>query len=360
MPQAANLPPWAAAVFRSDLAEAGRTASGAPIWRIADDTSQATISDQFRANAGDYHARYSASDHFQRLFETALAVTSTRIKPAPVVLDLGSGSGVNSVVPCLRLFGGARIVATDLSPELLAILAENLDHLQARERVTCVVMDAMGDHVRPGRFDLVTGASILHHLLQPQLGLAAAARALRPGGKAIFFEPFDGYSLVRLAYQRILAEAPQHPDAPLDPAVSGVFKALVTDIAARTEPDPTGPNFPYMDDKWLFAREWIETEARRLGFSSVEFVAHNDGQHLYRAVTQVQIRLATGSEALTVPDWALAILDEFDQAVPPTIKRRMMLEATIVLTRGPTPPIWRRALRRARRELTKRLQPVVQ
>ena len=197
MSQVASLPPWAAAVFRSQVAEAGRTPSGASIWRIADDPSKATISDQFRANAADYHARYAAAGHFQALFEQALSATATVIPPAPLVLDLGSGSGVNSVAPCLRLFPGARVVATDLSAELLAILGENLGLMEARDQVACIVMDAMGDHVAHGAFDLVTGASILHHLLRPQLGLAAAARALKPGGKAIFFEPFDGYSLIR-------------------------------------------------------------------------------------------------------------------------------------------------------------------
>ena len=335
MSQVASLPPWAAAVFRSQVAEAGRTPSGASIWRIADDPSKATISDQFRANAADYHARYAAAGHFQALFEQALSATATVIPPAPLVLDLGSGSGVNSVAPCLRLFPGARLVATDLSAELLAILGENLGLMEARDQVACIVMDAMGDHVAHGAFDLVTGASILHHLLRPQLGLAAAARALKPGGKAIFFEPFDGYSLIRLAYRRILGEAPLHRDDPLHPAIAAVLDAMSIDIAARTEPDTTAPHFPHLDDKWLFAPERIEAWARKLGFSSVEFVPHNDGPNLYRKVVEVQVRLSTGRDDLQAPRWALAILDEFDAAIPPLIKRRMILEGSIVLTRGP-------------------------
>jgi SAM-dependent methyltransferase len=333
MSAAAKIPTWATAVFNSELAVLGQAADGAPVWAIAGDTSEATISDQFRANAGDYHARYSASEHFERLFQKAIASTGIAIADAPTVLDLGSGSGVNSVVPCLRLFPGVKVVATDLSGELLAILAANLERLDAQDRVVCVVMDAMSDHVAQGGFDLVTGAAILHHLMEPELGLQAAARALKPGGQAIFFEPFDGYGLIRLAYQRILAEDALR-GRKLDPRIEAALRAISIDIAARTEPDTSAPHFPHLDDKWLFSQERITGVARGHGFSRVEFVPHNDHPTLYRDIARIQLRLATGLDTLELPAWALGILDEFDAALPMAVKRRIMLEGTIVLTKA--------------------------
>ena len=110
------------------------------------------ISEQFQSGAGDYHARYGASPHFEAHYRQALAGRMETVGPAPLVLDLGSGSGVNSVVPCLRLFSDPRIVATDLSAELLAMLAADLPRLGAEDRVACVVMDAMSRHVAPGAF----------------------------------------------------------------------------------------------------------------------------------------------------------------------------------------------------------------
>jgi SAM-dependent methyltransferase len=334
----AAVPPWAQDVFVSDLLLLGEVAAGAAVWTVTDDASTATISDQFRANAGDYHARYAASGHFEKLFTDALAATGVQVGAAPKVLDLGSGSGVNSVVPCLRLFPGAQVVATDLSAELLAILASSLAELGAEGQVTCVVMDAMADHVAPGAFDLVTGAAILHHLIDPDLGLRAAARALKPGGQAIFFEPFDGYGLIRLAYQRILAEG-RLRSGPLrgrglDPRIESALRAISVDIAARTEPDPSAPHFPHLDDKWLFSQERITTAARAHGFAKVEFVPHNDQRHLYREIARIQLRLATGLDTLVLPAWALDILEEFDAALPSVVKRRAMLEGTIVLTRS--------------------------
>ncbi len=302
------------------------------VWSIVGDASTARISDQFKADADGYHARYAASAHFKALFQQALTMTGLKVAERPAILDLGSGSGVNSIVPCFELFEGARQIATDLSGDLLAILADYAKSNGFADDVLCVVMDAMGDHAAPGRFDLVKGASILHHLVHPQKGLAAAARALKPGGHAIFMEPFDGYGLIRLAYQRILAEAALRKDL-LAPEVDQTLRAMVIDIAARTMPDPSLPTFSDLDDKWLFSREHLENAARASGFTTVRFVPHNDHQTLYRDVIGIQIRLSTGMEGAVLPDWAMAILDDFDNAMPPPVKRLLMLEGTLVLTK---------------------------
>ena len=82
------------------------------------------VSGQFLEDAGVYHRQYASTAYFKLLISDALK----RIRmPAasPVILDIGSGSG-NSVFPCLELFPDCRIVATDLSPNLLKIL---LDHV---------------------------------------------------------------------------------------------------------------------------------------------------------------------------------------------------------------------------------------
>jgi SAM-dependent methyltransferase len=327
-------PDWAADLFTAPLVPLHDTAGRAtPVWSIDADSTGAKISEQFKANAGEYHARYAASAHFEILFRQALTATDLQVAESPLILDLGSGSGVNSVVPSFVLFPGARQVATDLSGELLAILADYAIQTDQAERVLCVEMDAMSSHIAPGRFDLVTGGAILHHLVFPILGLRAAARALKPGGHAIFMEPFDGYGLIRLAYERILAEADLRGE-PLAPEVERTFRTMIVDIAARTAPDPRAPGFTDLDDKWLFSREQLDAAARSCGFSDVRFVAHNDHRTLYRDAAFVQMRLGAGRDDLSLPDWAIDILDGFDRALPPAVKRLLILEGSIVLTKG--------------------------
>src|SRR3954453_15560830 len=92
----ARPPAWAADLLTSALAEVAPGAAAA-VWRIRDDASTATISDQFKADADGYHARYAASAHFRALFEQALRISGIQVADRPLVLDLGSGSGVTSI-----------------------------------------------------------------------------------------------------------------------------------------------------------------------------------------------------------------------------------------------------------------------
>lgn len=320
-------PDWAPPLFQLDLEVAA-----AGVWGLRGAASTARISSQFTAHAETYHARYSASAHFEGLVAAAIAASGIEVAEAPLVLDLGSGSGVNSVLPSFNLFPGARQVATDLSVELLAVLARHAEAAGLSDRLICVVMDAMQLRVRNRRFDLVTGASVLHHLERPSEAIEGAFNALKPGGHAIFLEPFDGYGLIRLAYERILAEAALRED-PLAPPVAAHLTEMVADIAMRARPDPLSPAFAHLDDKWLFAREMLEAQARTNGFETIRFIPHHDHESLYRDITFTQLRLATGDDQ-TLPDWATDILDSFDRALPPAVKRLLMLEGSIVLSRA--------------------------
>lgn len=303
------------------------------VWAVSDRFSTATITEQFKAEAAEYHRRYAASDHFESLFRLALEASGMTIPPEPLVLDLGSGSGFNSVVPFRRIAPEAWTVAVDLSGELLALLADFVRRGAHPERVTCVRMDAVSPRLRPGLFDLVIGASILHHLNEPDVGVARAGRALKPGGHAIFFEPFAGWSIIRLALERIMAEAQLRGSA-LDPVVDDALRRIVQDIAVRSHLRRREIDFSKLDDKWLFAPSYIEAAARKAGFSEVRFVRLNDHASLYRDTVAVQLRLVTGREDLEMPGWAWDIVDSFDAAMNLHSKRELMLEGAIVLTKG--------------------------
>jgi SAM-dependent methyltransferase len=330
----ASPPGWALPLFAAPPSSLLRREDGAVlVWTVEDQASTAAITDQFTANAEEYHRRYAHSDHFERLFRQGIEATGIAVADAPLILDLGSGSGVNSIVPCRRIFAGARMVATDLSAELLAMLGAYALDDGAADAIVCVKMDAMSDRIAPGRFDLVTGASILHHLDDPQRGLSAAGRALKPGGHAIFFEPFNGWGIMRLAFQWILAEAALRGEA-LEPAIDKLLRDSIADIAARSDPDTTSVAFRHMDDKWLFSRAGIEAMAHEAGFRDVRFKPHGAHPMLYRDMGRVQLRLGTGQGDLAFPEWATAIFAEVDAAFTRDAKRELMMEGTIVLTKA--------------------------
>ncbi len=101
------------------------------------------ITDQFLENAEKYSATYSSTPHFLRLFDEAFKTIGYSPQPDAAILDIGSGSGANSVVPCLELFPNCRIVASDLSLDLLRLLRGYLKNHRVEDRVACFCADAL-------------------------------------------------------------------------------------------------------------------------------------------------------------------------------------------------------------------------
>jgi SAM-dependent methyltransferase len=285
-----------------------------------------------RADEDDGIARFRQINHFETLLRAAIEAGGVTTPDDPLILVQGAGTGVHGVAPCLRLFRGARIVASDRTDKDFAALRRHLRQSGANERVVCLAMEPE-DEVAPAEsFDLIAGAFILHRLVDPDRAMANAFRMLKPGGHAIFMEPFDGHGLIRLAFERICAEA----DLRAEPLAPGLRDALVSsaiEIAGRTMPDSTRPGFAEMDQKWLFSRESLAAGARQAGFRQAVFLSHNDHWTLYRDFADVMLREKTGASVVDLPEWAWDVLAGFDRALPPPVKRLLMLEGTMVLSK---------------------------
>ena len=113
------------------------------------------------------------------------------------ILDYGCGHGMAAVV---LVRGGARVSAFDLSPGYIAEAGE-------RAQVNGVsidfrVADAEQLPYADGSFDAVWGNAILHHLDLNRAG-AELLRVLKPGGVAVFCEPWGGNPLLGFARRRL-------------------------------------------------------------------------------------------------------------------------------------------------------------
>jgi SAM-dependent methyltransferase len=145
------------------------------------------------------------------------------------VLDYGCGHGMASAVLARR---GARVTAFDLSPFYL-------DEAHRRARANGVAIDfvqADAEHLpfADASFACVWGNAILHHL-----DLAAAgrelARVLRPGGVAVFCEPWGENPLLGWARRRLPypGKARTRDEEPLRQADVEVLREVFPDLRVR-------------------------------------------------------------------------------------------------------------------------------
>ncbi len=329
-----SMPTSIADCFAEPLLDLGADASplaGIFVPQSQHGVAKVGVTDQFLARAGDYHARYTNVAYFRALLDTAFAEVGGATRD--LVLDIGSGSG-NSVFGCLELLPEAHVVAVDISPDLLQILRDAVEADPAlRGRVTPVCMSATHDPYAPGRFGLAVGAAILHHLPDPRAAIGALAHALEPGARAIFFEPFEnGSAVLRIAYTDLLERA-ERERRDFDAPGMRLLEDMLRDYGFRAGIDPSAPGFLDIDDKWLFTRSMFEDYAQAAGFSGLEITPLHALEAPFSHQTETNLRLGRGLEPDALPDWCWDRLGWYDEIFSLALKRDLLLEGRVVLTR---------------------------
>jgi len=287
------------------------------------------ITEQFLSNSQIYHQKYAHSEHMVELFKRSFEAVGFSPKSNPNILDLGAGSGKNSLLPMLTIFDNARFVATDLSPDLLEILRRYVDQEGLSDRVACVCTDAMNSLFTANSFDVVAGVAILHHLMDPALAIRAAYSALKEGGIAVFYDPFEGFGLLGLSFKMILDRAARE-HLKLDDVVADFLRAIIIDFDARRGTDKTADRFKYMDDKWLFTRNYFEDVLRSTGFESVKVLARTNHATCFRDLVTDLLRLGLELTPNALPDWAWETIDLLDCSFSPEMKEDLVMEGAII------------------------------
>ncbi|MGL4421467.1 MAG: class I SAM-dependent methyltransferase [Gemmataceae bacterium] len=182
------------------------------------------------------------------------------------LLDLGCGHGMASVVLARR---GATVTACDLSAEYVR---EAITRAAANTvSITGAITPAENLPFPAKSFDAIWGHAILHHLDLP-VAAAELRRVLRPGGVAVFCEPWGGNQLLEwtragLPYtgkHRTVDEQPLTHErlAPIHEQFSRVTcegHQLFT-MVRRVLPLPLG--FCQWERKWLTDRPKLENWCR--------------------------------------------------------------------------------------------------
>jgi ubiquinone/menaquinone biosynthesis C-methylase UbiE len=289
------------------------------------------VTSQFLENAEQYHRAYFDTEYWNFLLGNALEAAGEPSAPARII-DIGSGSG-NSVIPLANRFPDAEIIATDISPQLLAILRDFLrQRPDSDRRFGLVCVDAMAAQYQPEVAELAVGAAILHHILEPERVLASCFRALAPGGWAIFFEPFEaGNALLKFTYRRILSQA-----SAAERAMPGMqFLERMAEDYWRRERPRSDPIYRELDDKWMFTRTFFDRARTEQGWSELITYALNVSSTGLRDQATVHLRLGMGLKPDALPEWAWSIIDETDAGISDDLRKELAQEGAVLMRKPP-------------------------
>ena len=112
----------------------------------------------------------------------------SKIKPSKIVLDIGSGTG-RQTVPLAE--SGNYVVSLDISEEMLQI-AQNKSILKGVEnKIQFILSDANKLPFKEQVFDAAICYGTLHHLPSPRNTIKEASRVLKKGGLWYSYDPHD-------------------------------------------------------------------------------------------------------------------------------------------------------------------------
>jgi ubiquinone/menaquinone biosynthesis C-methylase UbiE len=104
------------------------------------------------------------------------------------VADVGCGSGYFSVRISKRVGAGGRVLATDLQPEMLALLKKKMAADKALANITPILATDTDVSLPRGSVDIALMVDVYHELAHPQRTVAQIKDALRPQGKLVLVE----------------------------------------------------------------------------------------------------------------------------------------------------------------------------
>ena len=245
-----------------------------------------------------YSSGYSPSkDKIISEYETEYLSSKNRVKDLlklwelekkmPIVgksfLDVACGPGwLTAGLMQNRKIRNCKFHAFDVAVTGLEMLAEYSKGLKTSHQLELSVQNAEKMVFDDNSFDYIIGHSMLHHLPEYEYFLKDCFRILKPGGTALFGEPFAlGYGLLaaslKLAQNDLNTEYPE-------------IDALYQNITFRV----TQPRKKLMTliDKHIFLQSELIQLAHNIGFSSADFISLLNRDYYRESFVSNELRLS--------------------------------------------------------------------
>lgn len=207
----------------------------------------------------------------QKKAESFLDVAQIKALREAVILDLGCGFGeLTCGLVSSQYVSGSHVYAVDHSIDSLRVLSRsavpanhNAIHLSAQ--------DASALSFPPASFDRVLGSALLHHILDYRSLLRKIYAVLKPGGKAVFSEPFCYGYLIPIVFIKMAIEELRIDPKRLKASEFGMCNFIVQDISDRLQHEDDPEFLKQLTDKHLFRKERFATVSYEAGFQAVTF-----------------------------------------------------------------------------------------
>jgi ubiquinone/menaquinone biosynthesis C-methylase UbiE len=144
----------------------------------------------------------------EREEEPERALDALDLREGATVADVGAGSGYMTVRLARRVGPAGRVYATDLQPQMLALLRARLA-AEGVDNVTLVQGTADDPRLPRSAVDLILMVDVYHELSEPQRMLRRLREALKPDGRLVLLEyrKEDPSIPIRFEHKMSVAEA---------------------------------------------------------------------------------------------------------------------------------------------------------
>ena len=230
--------------------------------------------------AGHSHAKDKFQEDYAGAFNNSMEGAKLYLKSSgfdvtqPIenlsILDAACGSGwVTAGLLQNKNILNCRFHAFDISPDGPEMLARFERSIKSSNRLEMSAQNAEAMTFGDATFDVIIGSSILHHFDAFESFLSDCRRILKPGGVAVFGEPFAiGYGLGAAAL--LIAQRQLGTNYKL-------VENNYNDIAFRNK----SPKelLRKLVDKHLFFQSTFVQLAQQIGFSSANFILPNPREY---------------------------------------------------------------------------------